>query len=264
VPNDVFAFIISDKGGLDDEIRNTAMNITEAKRILLQHAARSFSLSDGKVVLPPLTYRTLELSSIKTIVLHNRSNIRRDHINSILGAKNLDYRLFDCVQNLPYLQSGIQSMIQILSELLDRPSFEPVLFLEDDVMSTDVYTNTIEVPTDADSVYIGLSNYYSSFGSRPTVPWIDINNDKLVQITDMLSLHAFVIMSERWIHVLLACMNDVLKDPISWDIPVARKLKEYAVYGFKQPLFYQYGPMGGQEGGTMVTLDDEMAARVMR
>jgi len=194
---------------------------------------------------------SIDLSMIQTIVLHNRSDVRKHHIQSVLANTRLQYTLFDCIVDPTYLRSGIRSLIQIYSDLLTRPQFEPVLMLEDDVNITDAYNDTITIPVNADCVFLGLSACRS--GAHPT--WVEID-ERIVKITDMLSLHAYVITSERWLRVLLDCMAKTLENITYWDIPVAQQMKHYTIYGYKNPFFYQDSAVGGQQGPTKITFED--------
>jgi hypothetical protein len=168
----------------------------------------------------------------------------------------LNYKLFDCVPDKNKKLSGIKSLIEIYSDLLKRPHFEPVLILEDDVMITDSFRSTVEIPEDADCVYLGLADIYSSFTNIPTVSWIHVNHDKLVRITDMLTTHAYIICSETWLRILLKSMQEILENPTHYDIPIAQKMKDYVIYAYKKPYFYQYGPAGGLDFPTDITLND--------
>jgi hypothetical protein len=202
-----------------------------------------------------LIYKTLDLSTIKTIVLHNRTSRRRDHIDSVLGKTKLEYSFFNSIPRDSSLVSAIDSLIHIFTELLARPEFTPVIMLEDDINTTDQFKHVIQIPECADCVYLGLSDCYASFGARPTHKWLSVN-DELVQIRDMLSLHAYVITSKQWLQVLLECMTSLKSNAYAWDIPVARKMNEYKVYAFKKPFFYQDAAVGGQQGPTKITLAD--------
>lgn len=200
-------------------------------------------------------YETLDLSTIRTIVLHNRTERRKNHISSVLNATKLDYTLFESFPRESGLISGIDSLIHIFSELLIRPDFTPVLMLEDDVNITSAFKHIIQIPKNADCVYLGLADCYSTYNCYPRYKWVSIN-DELVHIKDMLSTHAYVITSKRWLEVLLECMTSLKKSPYSYDIPIARKMNEYNVYGFKQPFFYQDAKIGGQQAPTKITIDD--------
>jgi hypothetical protein len=200
----------------------------------------------------------LDLSKIKTIVLHNRTTDRKNHITSILNKTSLQYTIFDSFPRDSHLLSGIDSLIHIYSDLLSKP-FEPVLLLEDDVNITDNFKTCIEIP-EGDCVYLGLSDCFCSFtyNSHTNIPkhkWISIN-EEIVQIRDMLSLHAYVITSRQWLEVLLDCMKCIRENPYNFDIPVARKMIDYKIYAFKYPFFYQDKIVGGQEPQTKITIDD--------
>jgi len=195
----------------------------------------------------------LDLAKIKTIVLHNRTTVRRNHITSVLDKTTLQYTIFDSFPRDSGLLSGLDSLIHIYSDLLSKP-FEPVLMLEDDVNTTEHFKTIIEIP-EGDCVYLGLASCYCSHTNTPKYKWISIN-EELVQLTDMLSLHAYVITSKQWLEVLLDCMKSIRDNPYSFDIPVARKMIDYKVYAFKYPFFYQDGRAGGQEAQTKITIVD--------
>lgn len=257
VPTNKFEFCISDKGGIG-ETRNTSLTIEHYKKVLLENPSIVFDISNQTLVFEqkkctePIEFIEIDLTKIKTIVLHNRTEQRRNHITSVLDKTSLDYSIFDSFPN-SYLISAIDSLIHIYKELLSKP-FEPVLLLEDDVNTTDHFKSIIQVPK-GDCVYLGLSTCWSSFGHSPSYPWVSIN-EELVQIKDMMSLHAYVITSKRWLEVLLECIIQLKEAPTYFDIPVARKMIDYKVYAFKYPFFYQDGSVGGQQGPTKITIED--------
>lgn len=263
VPTDQFAFCISDKGGIG-ETRNTSLVIEHYKNVLLENPTIVFDISNQTLVFEhptePIEFIEIDLSKIKTIVLHNRTDQRRNHITSVLDKTSLDYSIFDGLPRDSGLRSCIDSLIYIYTELLSKP-FEPVLMLEDDVNTTEHFKSIIKVPN-GDCVYLGLSTCWSSFCHLPNHPWVSIN-EELLQIKDMLSAHAYVITSKRWLELLLNIMND-LKDKIEFpDIYIARKMIDYKVYAFKYPFFYQDGSVGGQETPTKITIED-IADRVFK
>jgi hypothetical protein len=199
-------------------------------------------------------YVSIDLTKIRTIVLHNRTAIRRDHMNAVCKKSGLNHVLYECIPDESKLMSGIRTINKILSEMEERETFEPFLFLEDDVSTTEQFTHVISVPANADCVYLGLADCYSSYTAIPTHKWRN-KDEKLVQIRDMLSLHAFVVTSKTWLLVLISVFKDMLSDPICYDIPVARMHHLHTIYGFKNPFFYQDGHVGGQEGPTKITFD---------
>jgi len=212
-------------------------------------------------------YKDFDLKKLKTVVLHNRSEHRKNHMNTLLDSLGLDYTLYDCIIHENNIYSGILTINKILLELDQQEIFEPFLFLEDDVNITDSFSSIISTPVDADCVYLGLSECFSNdvinyYQHSPSRKWTIID-EKLVKIADMLSTHAFVVTSKIYLSELLSIFKELLINPTHYDIPVARIQHKFNVYGFKNPLFYQYGHVGGQEGATKITLD-KIYDRVMK
>jgi hypothetical protein len=260
VKKDAFAFNISDKGDIDNT-RNPARNIEALKQSILQNPTQLFNIKKNKIsfrnkVQIITNYKSIDLSKIQTIILHTQIASRKDHIHNVLKNSNLQFTLFNCIVDTDRSRSEIRSIIQICSDLLARLSFEPILFLQDNINITEAFANIIKIPNDSDCVYLGLSKCCSGPSYSPTVPWIDIQGDTLVKITDMLSTHAFLVTSEKWLHELLKTMQDTLDKSINYDIPIAHKMKDYNIYGFKKPMFYQDATVGGQQGPTKITFSD--------
>jgi len=211
-----------------------------------------------------ILYETIDLTKIQTIILHNRSKVRNDHMTKIMNKTGLNYSIFSSFPRKSGLVSGIDSLIHIFKELLERIEFHPVLMLEDDVNTTEQFKQIINIPINSDCIYLGLSNCFSTPNGRvhcykPQTKWIPIN-DEIVKISDMLSTHAYVITSKKWLEVLLKCMTDIASNPYSFDIPVAREMKHYNIYAFKHPFFFQDKTVGGQEKPTRITIEDISSA----
>jgi len=202
-----------------------------------------------------IKYKTLDLTKIDTIVLHNRSEIRRNHIETIMMGKKINYRLFPCLKHKDRYISAILSIIHIFKEASKKPIFEPFMFLEDDVNLNADFNIEITYPEDADCIYLGLSRGFSTFKDYPRYKWTVID-DNLVKIGDMLSTHAFVVTSVKWLNKIIELMTDTLDNPTNYDIPIARIQHKFNIYGLKRPFFYQDSKVGGQERPTRITFDN--------
>ena len=210
-------------------------------------------------------YIDIDLKKLKTIILHGGRGDRKIHISSVMNQTGLDYILYDCIPNKSGLYSGILSLNKILLELAEKDTFEPFLFLEDDINITNRFTSTISIPVDSDCIYLGLSKCFCSYSYNghtysPTHKWV-IKDANLVKISDMLSTHAFLVTSKKWLLALVDIFNKLVVDveqccAVSYDIPVARIQHKFNVYGFKNPFFYQDLCVGGQQEPTKITLND--------
>lgn len=122
-------------------------------------------------------------------------------------------------------------------------SFElPVLVLEDDCQLTENYKQVIEVPDDADAIYLGTSLYGMIRGNTVFNGTIcsDFNED-YVRVYNMLGIHAVLYLTESYRHhVRDNCLHEFIKNPKGGsDDPIAMTMKNYKVYAVKKPMFYQ-------------------------
>ena len=138
--------------------------------------------------------------------------------------------------------------------------FRPFLMLEDDIsFSTDSSNLQIDVPDDADLLYVGLSNcsmndymfhyanYYQGVEAFPDV----------VRIKHMLATHGIMVCSALGASVLQRTMLEVYISDKAWDIPLAYIQPFYNVYALRKPWVYQDSNYGGDEACTRITLEGE-------
>ena len=206
----------------------------------------------------------LDLQAIPTVVLHNPANTRRaEHMNALLSGLGMNYALFPALNGEGYILSAAKSLMAIFEQMLLREPFTPFLLLEDDANITP-WTEfgahmMLHVPADADAVYVGISKC----GADPNkethqmgVSWEPTDLPGVVRILNMLSQHAVVICSKRWLVMLLRTISAATARNIIWDLPTARVMDRYRVYALEKPLFFQDARIGGQQDPTLVTLAD--------
>jgi hypothetical protein len=138
--------------------------------------------------------------------------------------------------------------------------FRPFLMLEDDIsFSTDSSNLQIDVPDDADLLYVGLSNcsmndymfhyanYYQGVEAFPDV----------VRIKHMLATHGIMVCSALGASVLQRTMLEVYLSDKAWDIPLAYIQPFYNVYALRKPWVYQDSVYGGDDACTRITLEGD-------
>jgi hypothetical protein len=130
--------------------------------------------------------------------------------------------------------------------LSDTSIQTPFLLMEDDCLFTGNYEFEIEVPDDADALFIGVSQWarYLNF-SGPFLHYKKIN-DKIVQVYNMLSGHAIIYFSEEYRKVcsrISKYCGYQLMDHM--DNGYAEIQKYYNVYSLDMPIFKQDGHNGG-------------------
>ena len=134
----------------------------------------------------------------------------------------------------------------------DAP-FEPFAIFEDDVKKNREFPSTIEIPDDADILYIGSSVWGMTFGTQShlfSVCFKNVNKD-IIRVYNMLSLHGIIICSTRGLLAMQKCILEDLFKNRGYDISIAQMQPHINAYALKNPLVYQYGKIGGQEKSTL-------------
>jgi hypothetical protein len=178
---------------------------------------------------------------------HIRSQFPRvEFVNPIIGiAKN---------------KSGATGVMRILERGLSSQTpgnpFAPFLLIEDNV-SMDREFDPVNIPDDADILYVGISNcsmndhkihYANYYESVPESP-------EVVRIKHMISTHGIMVCSPLAAAVLQRTMLEVFLTDYPWDVPLAFIQPYYKVYALKRPYVYQDSHYGGYEKQTRITLD---------
>ena len=153
--------------------------------------------------------------------------------------------------------SGFFRMIErgLRAQITGAP-FRPFLMLEDDIAFTDG-ADSVDVPDDADILYVGLSNcsmndhqyhhanYYTSVEGYPDV----------VRIKHMLASHGILVCSPLGAAAIQRTMLEIFLSDQPWDIPLALIQPYYKVYALRRPWVYQDSAYGGDEACTRITFE---------
>ena len=153
--------------------------------------------------------------------------------------------------NITKFQSGALGFCKMADQALadqdNSNNFVPFGLLEDDANKYRDFPETLEIPDNADILYIGTSIY----GYNLNVFTESIGkNTSVYKINNMLSTHGFIITSIKGLNYLKKTMNIAYNMDIGWDIILAGMQSCYNVYCLKTPLVYQDGKVGGCEDAT--------------
>jgi hypothetical protein len=137
----------------------------------------------------------------------------------------------------------------------------PFLLLENDTLLQQTHSFKLELPHNADAVYLGISSAGLVLNaSKPIHCWhgnfySNSNIANLVRIYNMLSTHAILILTDRFARNWQTCCVEAVLRNVPIDVVVARTLKHFNIYAQRKPWFYQAEILGGQEKYTRVEFD---------
>ena len=146
----------------------------------------------------------------------------------------------------------------------------PFIILEDDCEWFDVGVHVrreeIEVPLDADAVFVGIS----IFGLNPITGYACMlllgneYNESCARVFNMLSAHALLILSTDYALSYYACVVEAAtriekgESQLICDMLSSRLGFTHSVYALKTPLFFQDATVGGEERPTRFVINESV------
>lgn len=202
------------------------------------------------------------LKDCKMFYLTNNNPVRKKHFEE-------EFKEYNAIETNPVQsetsknKSGATGFCKILDQAAlaqDRSKpFQPFIILEDDVKKHRKFPIFLDVPEDADIVYIGISNWGIKShvkGFQNEVCYKIIHQD-LVQVYNMLSTHGLIVCSTYGLLLFQKCIMEAYFTNITWDIPLAQAQTYMKAYALKNPLVYQYAKIGGVEHSTKFSMHCE-------
>ena len=119
----------------------------------------------------------------------------------------------------------------------------PFILFEDDCVVKN-FKPIIEIPDDADAVYLGISSWgRMNSHSGPFVQYEDLG-DGLLRIYNMLSAHAILYLNQEYISLCSRISEQATSIADHQDIGFAEIQRYFNVYAFDDPMFYQSSSNG--------------------
>ena len=198
-----------------------------------------------KINLKDINYYFLTCNNLtrKTHILNEFKNYKLIEVNPIIGiGKNKSGA------------TGFSKILDLACQNQPRTKpFQPFVILEDDVKKYREFPSEIEIPNDADILYIGLSTSGANETEKGNwYPVINNINDNIVRIYNMFSTHGIIICSVRGLLAIQKCMLESYFKDIVWDTFTTSIQPHLNVYALKKPLVYQYSVLGGWEEATKI------------
>jgi len=119
----------------------------------------------------------------------------------------------------------------------------PFILFEDDCVIKN-FKPIIEIPDDADAVYLGISSWgRMNSHSGPFVQYEDLG-DGLLRIYNMLSAHAILYLNQEYVSLCSRISKQATSIADHQDIGFAEIQRYFNVYAFDDPMFYQSSSNG--------------------
>lgn len=131
----------------------------------------------------------------------------------------------------------------LLQEIVNKNKY-PCLILEDDLAIYN-FRKIIEIPDDADAVYIGFSRYgWNHNQDEPFPKSLKITelNENYHRVYNMLARHAIIHLNPLYDQACINEMNKFIQYPDihkAGDVSISRLHPEYKIYSLNEPIFYQ-------------------------
>ena len=140
--------------------------------------------------------------------------------------------------------------------------FTPFVLFEDDIKKFRDIPDKIEIPDDADLLYVGLSRWGMTdepFGVQGAICFTNVDDfPQLIKVKNMLSTHGFIVCSIRGLLTLQKCLFEDYYKNRGYDMVLAYIQPYINAYALRNPLVYQYYPIGGQEIATKIKINSNI------
>lgn len=117
----------------------------------------------------------------------------------------------------------------------------PFIIIEDDCALNKDFVNEIEVPDEADALYLGISHWGRYLNHSGPYVHCEKVSDEIVRVFNMLATHAIMYISQQYVDICKRISYHYGYEVEGHlDIGFAEVHKLYNVYSFDEPLFRQY------------------------
>ena len=180
-----------------------------------------------------------------------------------LGIKNVR-RISATRHNIG--QAGTaRSMLEAIETAINpvvSPLGAPFVVLEDDI-EVKRWDPIIEVPENADALYLGISGWGRMNGHSGPFVQSDSIGGGLLQVYNMLGGHAILYLRDRYIDLVRRiCLHAGYTIEDHPDIGFAEVQRWHNVYAFDDPYFYQTSS-GGNQAVTYSPLSEQQSFKLM-
>jgi GR25 family glycosyltransferase involved in LPS biosynthesis len=187
----------------------------------------------------------INLKKINSLWIGGINKNRELKIKSLLDRLEYNHKQIPAVLSNGF-NGNTQSTRNAIEESIKYN--EPVIIFEDDANITEHYNNKIDVPEDADAVWLGTSIYglvnnWESMSLRDgiylTQPQKTGEYNNFYKVENMLSLHAVVFITNKYKQSMFNYLEYLINKQTAPDIITAETMKYFNIYACKKPMFFQ-------------------------
>ena len=187
----------------------------------------------------------IDLKKINSLWIGGINKNRELKIKSLLDRLEYNHKQIPAVISNGF-NGNTQSTKNAIEESIKYN--EPVIIFEDDANITEHYNNEIDVPEDADAVWLGTSIYglvnnWESMSLRDgiylTQPKKTGEYNNFYKVENMLSLHAVVFITNKYKQSMFNYLEYLINKQTAPDIITAETMKYFNIYACKKPMFFQ-------------------------
>lgn len=170
--------------------------------------------------------------------LHEERGKKTEEVLSNLGFHSI--RKIPGFPHKNYVTGCAMAHLNALESLVK--SGGPFLIFEDDIMITH-FDHMIDIPEDADAVYLGVSKMGLIKNKHQELIVADkVNNyENLYRIYNMLSGHAILYLNSKYVEELIKEIKRCIQKGKPVDIAMATQMSKGIVYALNKPMFIQDG-----------------------
>lgn len=199
-------------------------------------------------------YRRVYFSDTKFYFLTMDNEARRSHI--LNEFKEYSPIEVNPVAGISRYMSGATGFARMIDKGLrdqnNMKPFQPFIILEDDASKYRKFPEHVDIPIDADIVYLGLHGWGYGMTEPINIVYSEYVDKDLMRVKNLLALHGVMVCSAAGAAVIQRTMVESFYRDTPWDVPITHAQPFYNVYAFKTPLVYQDAKYGGKESATKI------------
>ena len=195
--------------------------------------------------------KSLDLKEIDTVVINlDHQPERLVEMDEVLGKVGISYTRFPAISNQTvtgtttfegYIACA-KSHLEVVSNLT-----VPTLVVEDDLRLTNFYGDTppviLDIPDEADAVYLGVSNWGYVHPNRKRSFYNTTTATQYCKgwkrVYNMLAAHAIIYLKEPFVEEVVKQQKQCIEEGVPWDIGMASIHRDFVVLTPDAPMFYQ-------------------------